>query len=151
MHYTASLLTILPTMKKIKSIMLIDDCETYLFINQKVIESLNFVGSILPFSTAMDALNYLKLIQDMNAYHGVFAPEIILLDINMPIMDGFAFLDEFDKLKISKQNHVTIFMLSTSSHPDDIIKANNNKNVSGLIVKPLTASELISQLNTKRK
>lgn len=130
--------------------MLIDDNEIDLMRNQKIVESINFTGAILPFSNARDALNYLKLIQDMDANHGIFAPNIILLDINMPIMDGFKFLDEFDKLKISKQNHVTIFMLSASSNPDDIIKANNNKNVSGLIVKPLTASELITRLSPKK-
>lgn len=131
--------------------MLIDDNDFDLSINQKIVEGLNLTVAILPYSNAWDALNYLKLIQDMDGYHGIFAPDIILLDINMPNMDGFVFLDEFDKLKISKQNHITIFMLSASSNPDDIIKANNNKNVSGLIVKPLTASKLIERLNTKRK
>ncbi len=131
--------------------MLIDDNEVDRCINQKVIESLNFIERILPFGTAKDALNYLKLIEDMNSYHGVFPPQIILLDINMPVMDGFAFLDEFDKLEISKQNHVTIFMLSSSSNPEDIKKANNNKYVSGLIVKPLTTAKLIERLYTKRK
>ena len=131
--------------------MLIDDNEVDRFINQKVIESLNFIESILPFGSARDALNYLKLIEDMNSYHGVFPPQIILLDINMPVMDGFAFIDEFGKLEISKQNHVTIFMLSSSSNPEDIKKANNNKYVSGLIVKPLTTAKLIERLYTKRK
>ena len=126
--------------------MFIDDNEVDLFINKKIIESFNFYGPILPFSTAKDALNYFKFIEEINDYHGLFAPEIILLDINMPAMDGFAFLDEFDKLKIGKQNNVTIFMLSSSASPDDIKKANNHKNVSGFISKPLTAAELIVRL-----
>lgn len=138
-------------MRKCISIMLIDDNEIDLMRNQKIIESVNLNGAILPFSNAWNALKYLKLIQDMNANHGIFAPDIILLDIYMPIIDGFAFLAEFDKLKISKQNHVTIFMLSASSNPDDIIKANkNNNNVLGLISKPLTASKLIAQLCKKK-
>jgi len=138
-------------MKKIKSIMLIDDNEFDLFINQKVIESLNFVEEILQFGSATDALNYLKLMEDTGAYHGKFPPQVILLDVNMPLIDGFAFLDEFDKLKIAKQNCVSIFMLSSSTSPVDIKKANNNKYISGFISKPLTASDLIVQLYKKKR
>ena len=138
-------------MRKCTSIMLIDDNEIDLIRNQKIIESMNFTGAILPFSNAWNALKYLRLIKDMNANQGIFAPDIILLDIYMPIMDGFAFLAEFDKLKISKQNNITIFMLSSSSNPVDIKKANNHKYVSGIISKPLTAADLISRLNTKKQ
>ena len=56
-------------MKKIKSVMLIDDNEIDIFINQKTIESLNFVERIQTFSCAKDALNYLKLIEEKNAYY----------------------------------------------------------------------------------
>ena len=134
-------------MKKVKSVMLIDDNEIDTFINQKIIESLNFAERIQTFSSGVDALNYLKLVEDMNAYHRLFAPQIILLDINMPIMDGFAFLNEFDKFKIFKQHPITIFMLSTSTNPNDIDKANNNNNVSGILSKPLTVDKLIAILN----
>ena len=138
-------------MKEIKSIMLIDDNSIDIFLNQKVIESLKFVERIQTFSGALDALNYLKLIEDINAYHRLFAPQIILLDINMPIMDGFGFLEEFDKLKIFKQNPVDIFMLSSSLNSEEISRVNNNKNVSGFISKPLTADELLAQINRPRK
>lgn len=138
-------------MKKIKSIMLVDDNDVDRFITQKVIESLNFVEQILPFSTAREALNYLKLIEDMDVYQGVFPPQIILLDINMPVMDGFAFLDEFDELKTAKQKSILIFMLSSSINHDEIKKANNNKYVSGLISKPLTTAELITRLSTTNR
>ncbi|MDO9001353.1 MAG: response regulator [Bacteroidota bacterium] len=138
-------------MKKIKSIMLIDDNAIDIFLNQKVIESLKFIERIQTFSGAVDALNYLKLIEDINAYHRLFAPQIILLDINMPIMDGFGFLVEFDKLKIFKQNPVDIFMLSSSLNSEEISRANNNNNVSGFISKPLTGDKLMAQIDRLRK
>lgn len=138
-------------MKKIKSIMLIDDNSIDIFLNQKVIESLKFIERIQTFSGAVDALNYLKLIEDINAYHRLFAPQIILLDINMPIMNGFGFLEEFAKLKIFKQYPVDIFMLSSSLNSEEISRANNNKNVSGFISKPLTADKLLAQLNGTTK
>lgn len=126
--------------------MIIGDNEIDIFINQKIIKKLNFIERIQTFSSAQDALNYLKLIEDINAYYRLLAPQVILLDINMPIMDGFAFLDEFNKFKIFKQKPIDIFMLSSSSNTDDINKANNNKNISGLILKPLTADKLITRL-----
>lgn len=138
-------------MIKIKSIMLIDDNEIDLLINQKIIKYSNFTGRIQTFNSAVQALNYLKLIEDINAYHSLFSPQIILLDIHMPIMNGFEFLDEFDKLQIFKEKTVEIYMLSSSLNPDDIDKVNNNKNVSGLISKPLTADKLIELFNTQTK
>lgn len=126
--------------------MIIDDNEIDIFINKKIIESLNFVERIQSFNSAKDALNYLKLIDDENSYYQLLAPQLILLDINMPIIDGFAFLEEFNKFKIFKQKPILVFMLSSSSSPVDINKANNYKNVCGLISKPLEADNLIAQL-----
>lgn len=133
-------------MKKIMSVMIIDDNEIDIFINQKTIESLNLAERVQSFSSAQDALNYLKLIDEENSYYQLLAPQLILLDINMPIIDGFKFLDEFNKYTIFKQNPIAIFMLSSSLSPDDINKINNYKNVFGIISKPLKADKLIEQL-----
>lgn len=133
-------------MKKIKSVMIIDDNEIDIFINQKTIESLNIAKRVQSFSSAQDALNYLKLMDEENSYYQLLAPQLILLDINMPIIDGFKFLDEFNKYTIFKQNPIAIFMLSSSLSPDDINKINNYKNVFGIISKPLKADKLIEQL-----
>lgn len=126
--------------------MIIDDNEIDIFINQKTIESLNIAKRVQSFSSAQDALNYLKLMDEENSYYQLLAPQLILLDINMPIIDGFKFLDEFNKYTIFKQNPIAIFMLSSSLSPDDINKINNYKNVFGIISKPLKADKLIEQL-----
>lgn len=138
-------------MKKINSILLIDDEDIANFINQKVIESLNIAQRIQTFDSGVRAMDYLKLIQDENAYYRMFAPQIILLDINMPVMDGFQFLDEFDKLSIFKQKPIDIFMLSSSPNSDDIDRANKNKNCSGYIIKPLTGDNLLFHLKKLKK
>ena len=126
--------------------MLIDDNEIDIFINKKTIESLNFIERIQTFNCPQDALNYLKLIEEINAYYPLLAPQLILLDINMPFMDGFGFLDEFNKFKIFKQKPIDIFMLSSSLNPIDINKINKYDNVLGLISKPLVAEKFITQI-----
>ncbi|MDO9185735.1 MAG: response regulator [Bacteroidia bacterium] len=138
-------------MQKNISIMLIDDNEIDLFINQKTVESLNFNGAILSFSSGRGALNYLQLIENMKGYRGIFSPQIILLEINMPDMGGFDFLDEFDKFKMAKENLVLIFLLSCTINPYDLSKIINHKNVSGFIQKPLTAVKIVSQCESALK
>lgn len=108
------------TVNKDKSIMLINENENDLFINQKIIENINFDGHVLPFNTAMESLNYLKHIDNVSAEHRKFVPDVILLDIHMPVMNCFSFLEEFNKLNIFKQKPVSAFILSCSLNSEDI-------------------------------
>lgn len=132
-------------MNKVKSIMLVDDNDLDNYINKSVIQSLNIAGNILEFTSAVDALNHLKLINDEESYYKLFAPQIIFLDITMPIMDGFEFLKEFDKLKIFKKKPVNIFVLSSSNDPAEIERA--NKLCKGFISKPLNEVKVKECLN----
>lgn len=108
-------------MKNIKSIILIDDSELDLAVNKKAIENLEIPARVQTFDNAVDALNYLKLIDDEKSYYSLFAPQLILVDIEMPTMNGFEFLAEFDKIEIFKQRPIKIFLVS-SSHTDNIKK-----------------------------
>lgn len=128
--------------------MIIDDNEIDIFIHKKIIESMNIAERILTFTHGKDALNHLKLIEDETTYYSLFAPQLILLDINMPDMNGFEFLEEFDKLKIFKQKPVEIFIVSSSSNFLEIEKANNNINCSAFIQKPLEMNKLLYHINS---
>jgi CheY-like chemotaxis protein len=114
-------------------VMLVDDNELDNFINKKLLENENFADTILVHQSAQSALDELKKMDK--------GPDIIFLDIMMPHMDGFAFLEEFGKLseQIKKSR---IIMLSTSESFKDLNRANQNKHVYKFLNKPLSKQVL---------
>jgi len=111
-------------------VMLIDDNELDNFVNKKLIENEQFANQVLVQSSGISALDYLKKPSGD-------IPDIIFLDIMMPGMDGFGFLDEFDKLSDDIKKKSRIIMLSTSESFKDLNRANQNKNVYKFLNKPL--------------
>jgi CheY-like chemotaxis protein len=119
-------------------VMLIDDNELDNFINQKLIENEKFADKIIVYQSAISALDYLK----SKTTTPQELPNIIFLDIMMPIMDGFGFLAEFDKLNEGVKAKCRIVMLSTNESFGDLNRANQNKYVSKFLNKPLTGQAL---------
>jgi CheY-like chemotaxis protein len=118
--------------------MLVDDNELDNFINKKLIESENFAGKILIHASAQSALEELKRSSsDVNSL-----PDVIFLDIMMPHMDGFGFLEEFNKLPAEAKKKSKVVMLSTSESFKDLNKANQDKNVYKFLNKPLNKAVL---------
>ena len=122
-------------MKRFKLIFLIDDNQVDNFMNEYVLVKADLAESIIVKTSAIDALEYLKTAT--NAF-----PDIIFLDIRMPIMDGFGFLKEFETLPEEKKKLVKIFLLSSSKDSFDIEKAENNARITKFIQKPLDVSQL---------
>lgn len=114
------------------SVMLIDDNELDNFINKKLLENEHFTGTVTVHLSALNALEELKSMPENKL------PDLIFLDIMMPHMDGFAFLDEFGKLDEKIKSHCKILMLSTSESFKDLNKANQNKHVYKFLNKPLS-------------
>jgi CheY-like chemotaxis protein len=127
--------------KKFKAVMLIDDNEIDNLINQKMLEASNIAETIFMHTGAKSALEFLKNMEKL-ASNGVGLPEIIFLDIDMPLMDGFQFLDEFDKLSDYIKNNVSIIMLTSSINPQDLGKARKSNYIKKYINKPLTQDSL---------
>ena len=114
-------------------VMLIDDNELDNFINKKLLESEQFASTIYVNQSAHAALEELKKLSATPDK----LPQVIFLDIMMPNMDGFGFLEEFDKLNDNVRKTTKIIMLSTSESFKDLNKANQSKYVYKFLNKPL--------------
>jgi CheY-like chemotaxis protein len=129
--------------KKYYAVMLVDDNEIDNLINQKMIEASNICDHIFIHSGAKSAIEFLKNIEKLlKGPIDLYLPEIIFLDIDMPLMDGFQFLDEFERLSDSIKNHCKVVMLTSSLNPQDMNKAKKNQYVLKYINKPLTQENL---------
>lgn len=127
-------------MNKLNRILLIDDDEISNFINERKLKSAGIANRIDVCISGMRALQLLKEMLDA----GEPGPEVILLDINMPIMDGFGFLDEFDKLNESFIHGVRVAMLTSSLEKEEVRRSYEYKNVVDFINKPLSTEKIIA-------
>lgn len=123
-------------MPKIDLTCIIDDDQIHIFGMTRILKLHNFSKSYMIFKNGQEAINNLRPI----ILSGHEVPEIILLDINMPIMDGWQFLDEF--IKIDTQTTITIYIVSSSIDPADIQRAEAYERVSNYIIKPVTFDTL---------
>ena len=118
--------------------MLVDDNDTDNFISKRIIEITNFSSEVIVKSSGKSALDYLA----ENNGDADKLPEIIFLDINMPIVDGFVFLYEFEKFNNTVKDKCRVIILSSSDNKRDIDKIVNNDYVIKFITKPLTETAL---------
>ncbi|HEX8377443.1 MAG TPA: response regulator [Pedobacter sp.] len=118
---------------KFRSVLLIDDSYVDNLINRKMLEASKFADNITVIDSPLKAITHLK----DSAKDGSL-PEVIFLDIRMPEMDGFEFLETLNAMPEVREAQVKIYMLSSSLDPDDIKLIGNNELVAKFISKPLT-------------
>jgi CheY-like chemotaxis protein len=114
--------------------MLIDDNYDDNFFHEREIKKNNPETIVISKNTGLEALEYLKSKKDTNHLQ----PDLIFLDINMPGMNGWEFLKEYNNLNKKLRNQVMIIMLTTSDNPDDKERSKTWKFISDFITKPLT-------------
>lgn len=128
-------------MSKIDIACIIDDDPIFIFGAKRMMELADFCESFMIFKNGREALNALAPL----LISGNDIPEIILLDINMPIMDGWQFLDEFTQIETHKL--ITIYIVSSSIDPADMNRVDKYKSVTNYIIKPISMEVLRQIMN----
>lgn len=128
-------------MKKLGIACIVDDDKIFTYGVKKLLSVTDFCNSILIFQNGEEAIKHLRLIFNSPEV----LPDVILLDLNMPIMDGWQFLDEFVKMQPAKK--IKIYILSSSIDMQDLNKAAQYKAVSKFFSKPLNKKQLEDLLN----
>jgi CheY-like chemotaxis protein len=125
-------------MNKIKIACVVDDDEIYTFTVTRIIARSEIAEKTIFFHNGRVALDFFIA----NAKKQEELPDLILLDINMPVLDGWQFLDEYVKMAPRLGKKITVFIVSSSIDEDDYARARAFEVVSDFIVKPLTVEHL---------
>jgi CheY-like chemotaxis protein len=123
-------------MKKINTVLLVDDDQVTNLLNSKVIKKVKLASKVDIVLNGKEALEYLENVRNEDI------PHIIFLDINMPYMNGFEFLDIYNKKFNEKHGTLVLMMLTTSINSVEVEKARSYGSVSEFISKPLTVDKL---------
>ncbi|CAN5311933.1 response regulator [soil metagenome] len=127
------------------AVMLVDDNDIDNFIHEKVVKNAKFTKNVYKHTSAISALEFLKNIEMLQSESiTALIPAYIFLDINMPISDGYYFLEEFEKFSEKIKSKIKIVMLTSSLNPDDFEKSNSYKQVVNYLSKPLSAEALVN-------
>ena len=127
-------------MNRHKLVMIIDDVQIDRIIAQRVVAKYGFAEQTVAFEGALDALKHLR----ENENNMDLLPDVIFLDINMPEMNGFDFLDQYNLISENLKKKSVIIMLTSSLLPEDMVRAQSSPYVQKFISKPLNEERLKS-------
>lgn len=127
------------------NLLVIDDDDINIFIIKKIVEKTGFDVNMVSKSNGQLAIDY--LVQALNDEEPF--PQLMLIDINMPVLNGWEFIEAYEKMDVSRK--ADLYMLSSSVYENDIEKAKTYKIVKGFISKPLSIDRLIELLKAVEK
>lgn len=122
---------------------LVDDDKVFQLIASRSIKATNFQGRILQFNNGGEAIEHLE--KNADNLHEI--PDVLFLDINMPVVDGWGFLEDFIHLQPRIQKTIRIYMVSSSVDPRDIQRAQSFEAIREYVPKPISQqkfSELVT-------
>lgn len=126
--------------KSLSCVLLVDDDENDNFFHKRTLEKIQITEQIEVANTGVEALRYLEESVDNQDKQ---LPNIIFLDINMPIMNGWEFLKEYQRLPETARANTLVIMLTTSLNPSDRIRAEKNPLINGFVNKPLEERDIM--------
>jgi CheY-like chemotaxis protein len=128
-------------MRQLDIACIIDDDELFTYVLSKQMEVLGFCKSVIVFPNGLEALNRLRQLLDTPEA----LPSVIFLDLNMPVLDGWQFLDKFQRLQPAKK--IAIYIVSSSIDAADHEKALAYNEVANFFIKPVTKENLVEVWN----
>ncbi|MFZ1807528.1 MAG: response regulator [Cyclobacteriaceae bacterium] len=137
-------------MSKAVVICIIDDDDVYQYTVTRALKSSSLAKKILVFSDGEEAIDFMS----DNIANKESLPDVIFLDVNMPIMDGWEFLEEYVKLKPRVGKIITIYMVTSSVDPVDVERAEKFSEISDYLVKPIQPDqirELVALMESKKQ
>lgn len=123
----------------IKLSCIIDDDDVYINLIKKIVDVKNLSENLLVFKNGKEALDHFRPIMEKESEEDF--PEIILLDLNMPVMDGWKFLNEFTQIKRNSKIKTTLYIVSSSINPYDVAKAKSYSLVTDYLIKPVNLDQ----------
>lgn len=122
----------------LEQILCIDDDPITLMLCKKVITKSEFSNEIITAQNGEEALHHFNTLKYTSSKSKSKKPELIFLDLNMPVMGGWEFLDHFTSLDYSEFNSVNVIILSSTIDPDDLAKAKKYPIIIDFLSKPIT-------------
>lgn len=131
-------------MPKLRCTLLVDDDPTTNYLNRKLLEKLDVTEQVM---VALNGQEALAVLAAECTEASLTCPALVLLDVNMPLMNGFEFLDAYQQLPLARRQAIVVVMLTTSVHPRDMQRL-ETLNVAGFLSKPLNPAKVQEVLQT---
>jgi CheY-like chemotaxis protein len=123
----------------VKSIFLIDDDPIFVYLTRRIIASTNCPCEINEFTDGELALDYLSKMREK----AELLPDVIFLDLSMPVMDGWEFLKEYDLLKPNIKKEISLYIVSSSISPQEVERSKSYTVVADFLIKPVERGKIV--------
>jgi CheY-like chemotaxis protein len=124
--------------KPINTVCVVDDDKIYVYGLKKLIALKQLCPNLIEFPNGKEAIDFL-----MDPENAEKLPDVIFLDINMPVMDGWDFMESFAQIKPHLGKKITVYMVSSSINQEDIDRAKSISDITDYVVKPVTHDKLL--------